>query len=377
MSDAAALTADLIRIDSVNPALAQAGAGEERIADYVSRWGAAHGLSVRRLGTVPGRPSVVLRAPGRGGGRTLMLNAHLDTVGTDGMADPFEPRVRAGRMYGRGSLDMKGSLAACLLTAVQSAHEGLRGDVVVTAVADEEHGSLGTEAAVAEISADGAVVTEPTDLELQVAHRGFSVLEVGFRGVASHTSKPDEGVNALAHLGRFLTAVEASDRLLRSRPPHPLLAHGSWQAVLASGGRELFTTPAWAAATIERRTLPGEDARAVEEEVVTLLAGLRANDRTVDGSVRTLVAREPFEAVDGSELEGELRKAIHTVLGKRPTRRGAPFWTDAALVAGVGIPTILFGPSGGGIHTPDEWVDLASVECVRRVLCELARTFCG
>lgn len=377
MRETAPLIEDLVRIDSVNPALDPTGGGEAEIADFVAGWARAHGLEVRTLDAVAARPSVIVRAPGGGGGRTLMLNAHLDTVGVAGMRAPFEPDVRDGRMYGRGTMDMKGSLAACLLAVADATSRDLRGDVVLAAVADEEHGSIGSEAAVAEVPADGAIVTEPTDLDIHVAHRGFSVFEVELEGKASHTSKPEQGTNALTHLGRLLAAIERHDDALRAAAPHPLLAHGSLQAVLASGGRELFTTPARASATIERRTLPGESADAVRYEVEELLARLGQDDPTFSADVRTLVAREPFEAPDGSAIEASLTSALRAVRGAEPRRLGAPYWTDAALVQAAGIPTVLFGPVGGGIHEPGEWLDVASVDVVRRVLNAAIDDFCG
>ena len=377
MRETAPLIADLVRIDSVNPALDPTGGGEAEIADYVAGWARAHGLEVRTLGAGAARPSVIVRAPGGGSGRTLMLNAHLDTVGVAGMRAPFEPDVRDGRMYGRGTMDMKGSLAACLLAVADATSRDLRGDVVLAAVADEEHGSIGSEAAVAEVPADGAIVTEPTDLDIHVAHRGFSVFEVELEGKASHTSKPEQGTNALTHLGRLLAAIERHDDALRAAAPHPLLAHGSLQAVLASGGRELFTTPARASATIERRTLPGESADAVRYEVEELLARLGQDDPTFSADVRTLVAREPFEAPDGSAIEASLTSALRAVRGAEPRRLGAPYWTDAALVQAAGIPAVLFGPVGGGIHEPGEWLDVASVDVVRRVLNAAIDDFCG
>jgi acetylornithine deacetylase len=369
----------LIRIDSVNPVLDPAHPGEAEIARFVRDWADARGLATRWLEPVPGRPSVIVRAEGRGGGRTLMLNAHLDTVGVTGMDAPFEPRLVGGRLHGRGAMDMKGSLAACLAVAAWAAgRDDLAGDVVVTAVADEEHDSLGTRAALAEERADLAVVTEPTDLALHVAHRGFALVEVELEGRASHTSQPERGVNALRQLGRLLAAMDARDAALRARPAHALLGHGSWQPVLAAGGHELFTTPAHAEVTLERRTLPGEDAaRGAQAEVEEVLAALGRDDPSLRARARTTVAREAFDAGDPAPAADALAEAARAVTGREPARLGAPYWTDAALVAEAGVPTVLFGPVGGGIHQPDEWVDAASVEVVREVLQALAQRVCG
>lgn len=371
---------DLVRIDSVNPDLDANHLGEAEIARFVAEWAGARGLLVEWLEATPGRPSMVVTAKGGGGGRNLLLNAHLDTVGVSGMEAPFEPVTRDGRMYGRGAMDMKASLAACLLAVDHARTLTLAGDVILTAVADEEHGSIGTQETLAHLRettrVDAAIVTEPSDLDLHIAHRGFALFEVEFSGKASHTSQPENGVNALLHLGRFLAAVERHDRELRSRPPHPLLAHGSLQAVLAAGGHELFTTPDSATATIERRTLPGESTAIVTAELRSLLDELSAEDPSVRAEMRTTVAREPFEATAAGELLESLRKASAAVRGEEPRLLGAPYWTDAALVAAEGIPTVLYGPVGGGIHQTGEWLDVDSAGTVLEVLERFIADFC-
>jgi acetylornithine deacetylase len=378
VSDVARLAAELVRIPSVNPALDPTGAGEADLARFVAAWADDRGLDTSWLGPAE-RPSVLVRLRGRGGGRTLMLNAHLDTVGVHGMDAPFEPRVRDGRMVGRGAMDMKASLAASL-SALHDLQRGepLRGDVVVAAVADEEHDSIGTRAALAALpQLDLAVVTEPTDLTLHVAHRGFAVVEVELTGRASHTSQPERGVNAVTHLGRLLGAVDEADRRLRATPAHPLLGHGGWQAVGASGGEELFTTPVAARATLERRTLPGEASASAEAEVDAMLAALTADDPRLGVAARTVVAREAFAVAADDPAVAAVAAAAEAVTGRAPERRGAPYWTDAALIAAAGVPTVLYGPVGGGIHQPGEWVDLASVDVLRRVLARLARDVCA
>lgn len=377
MNDLTRLIQDLVRIDSVNPALDSYRPGETELARFVLAWAQSRGLETQWLESVSGRPSVIVRAKGSGGGKTLMLNSHLDTVGVTGMVDPFEPRIEDGIMFGRGVMDMKASIAACLMTVEWAANQKLSGDVVFTAVSDEEHASIGTEEALQVVTADAAIVAEPTDLELHLAHRGFSIYEVAFRGKASHTSKPSEGVNALLHLGRLLWAAERHDRQLREREPHPLLSHGSLQPVLAQGGHELFTTPSSALVTLERRTLPGEDSITVRGELESLFERLRAEDPRLQADIRTLIAREPFETPAGSEIEAILADATFELRGQQPQRLGAPYWTDAALVGAYGIPTVLFGPIGGDIHQPTEWLDIASTETVLEVLKRTTARFCA
>ncbi len=367
------LIAELVSIDSVNPALDPDHPGETELARFVATWCEGRGLKVEWLESyAPGRPSVIVTAPGAGGGRNVLLYAHLDTVGVKGMPSPFTPRVEGGRMYGRGTIDMKASLAVCMLLLAAAAERGLAGDVVLMCVADEEHDSIGTREALAHLARTAklaaAIVTEVTSMELHVAHRGFALFEIEFEGKESHTSRPADGVNALTHLGRLLASVERHDGELRRRPPHPLLAHGSLQAVLAVGGQELFTTPSSATATIERRTLPGETAATTLAEMESLLAELTTVDPAVKPTVRQVLARSPFEVAPGAEVLELLAAAIAAETGAAPARRGAPYWTDAALIADAGIPTVLFGPIGGGIHQLDEWVDLGSVHAVMRVL---------
>jgi acetylornithine deacetylase len=353
--DVLELLSGLVAIDSVNPALVEGGAGEGEIAAFVGSWAASAGLGVQRFDGP--RPSVVVRAPGRGGGRSLLLCGHLDTVGVEGMSDPFVPRVEGDRLYGRGAYDMKAGLAACLLACREALGLGLRGDVIVAAVADEEHASLGVQEVLGAVRADAAIVTEPTHGEIVIAHKGFVWSELTVHGRAAHGSRPELGVDAivaaapvLARLGELDAALEAVS--------HPLLGRGSVHASLISGGDELSTYPARCVLSLERRTLPGETT--VEEEVAALLEGVR-------GESRTLLVREPFSIAPDAEIVQLVREAA----GEAPLV-GAPYWTDAAFIAAAGIPTVLFGPGGEGAHAVEEWVSLADTDAVARVLMDVA-----
>jgi len=362
VSEVADLAAALVRIDSVNPALISGGAGETEIAAFVVDWLARAGLEVEVIEPVPGRPSVLGIARGTGGGRTLMLNAHLDTVGTEAMESPFDARIDNGRLYGRGSYDMKGALAAAMLAVADAAALGLAGDVILTAVADEEVASLGTEAVLERVTAEAAIVCEPTDLQLAVAHRGFAGFEIETRGVAAHGSRPDLGVDAIAKMGSVLVALEELDRRLQAGRRHPLVGAGSLHASLIEGGQEYSSYPARCLLTGERRTLPGETAAEIE-------ADLRA--AAGEAEVRVLMSREPFEADEGDELVRTVGAAagVSGVVG-------VLFWTDAALVAAAGIPTVLFGPAGEGAHAALEWVDVSSLERCREVYVAVAAAVC-
>jgi acetylornithine deacetylase len=289
-----------------------------------------------------------------------MLNAHLDTVGVAGMKAPFEPRFEGGRLHGRGAYDMKGALAAIMDAAAKV--ENLRGDVIVTAVADEELASIGTIAVLERVNADAAIVVEPTELKLAVAHKGFVGFEIETHGVAAHGSRPQLGVDAIAKMGPALVALKALDEELHKGPRHPLLGPGSIHASLIEGGQEFSSYPARCLLTGERRTLPGETAGEIE-------ADLRA--AAGDAEVRLLVSREPFEVDEGHELV----RAVGAAAGTSAVI-GVPFWTDAALVAAAGIPTVLFGPAGVGAHAAVEWVDVGSLERCREVYAAVAAGVC-
>src|SRR3954470_527834 len=207
--DAGELTGRLVAIASVNPSLVSGGAGEEEIVQFIARWAADAGLEARVLEETPGRPSVLVRAAGRGDGRTLLLCGHVDTVGIEGMTAPHEPRVEGDRLYGRGAYDMKAGVAAALVACREAASLGLAGDVVVAAVADEEHSSLGVQEVLRHVTADVAIVTEPTELELVVAHKGFVWAEIEVAGRAAHGSRPHLGVDAIVKSGRLLTELGA------------------------------------------------------------------------------------------------------------------------------------------------------------------------
>ncbi|MFC4637105.1 ArgE/DapE family deacylase [Deinococcus hohokamensis] len=370
------LLSALVRLDSTNPSLVPEGAGETHIAQFVVAWLAAHGIPTELDEAAPGRYSVIARVRGTGGGRSLLLNAHLDTVGTEGMPAPFEPTIRDGRLYGRGAYDMKSGLAACLLALLEVRDAGLRGDVILTAVADEEHASLGMQSVLARVTADAAIVAEPTELQVCTAHKGFTWHEITTHGRAAHGSRPDLGVDAIAHMGRVLGQLESLGRDLQQREPHPLLGHGSLHASLISGGQELSSYPERCTLLVERRTLPGETPEQVTREIDALLAGL-AHEPQFYAEHRLTLARDPFGIAADAPIVQTLQRAAGQVLGQPPAVMGQTFWMDSAFLAAAGIPTVVFGPCGGGAHATEEWVDLASAEQCRQILTATIRAFCA
>jgi acetylornithine deacetylase/succinyl-diaminopimelate desuccinylase-like protein len=391
LGDAAvALTAELIAVDSVNPGLVPGAAGEVGIVEMLRRRLDRRGFrtEVVRAAGHDDRPSL-LASTGAGDGPRLVLNGHLDTVGVHGMREPFTPRLegdlRTGRLYGRGACDMKGGVAGLVVAAEMIGSEGVAGDVVLALVADEEDASLGTEAVIAHLLAtdrrpDACLVGEPTWLDLVVAHRGFAVMEVLLRGVPAHTSRPEAGVDAIAHLGRLLTAVTRHDSALTARAPHPLVGTGSLLASVVSGGEAPFTLAGSARAVLERRTLPGETVDDALAEVQALLVELGRDDPLFDPELSLVLAREPWEAGGdpaGTALGDAAARSLVASGRDEPARRGAPYWMDSALWGEAGVPTVVCGPAGEGLHAAEEWADLGQLRAYPVAVAELVRRFCG
>jgi len=371
------LTSDLVAIESVNPDLVSDGSGESAIAGFVASWLRSHGLVVEIVEAAPGRPSVVGALRGTGGGRSLMLNAHMDTVGAGGMTDAFKPRVESGRIYGRGAYDMKGSLAAIMVAAKEATNLGLRGDLIVTAVADEEVASLGTSAVLERFRADAAIVTEPTETRLCIAHKGFVWLEIETQGVAAHGSRPDIGLDAVARMGRVLTGVVDLDTTLGRQRGHPLLGTGSIHASRIEGGKELSTYPDRCVVSLERRTIPGEDGASALAELEGVIASAHHTDPQLAASVRILLQRPSSELQPDSELAAAVARSAEAVVGAHSDPVGVSYWMDMALLNDAGIPTVAFGPVGAGAHADVEWVDIASLEQCTRIYLKVAERMCG
>lgn len=375
MDSAIRLLRDLVAINSVNPTLVPGAPGEAAIADAIASEMRRLGLDVSVEEAAPGRPNVVGVLEGRAKGRSIMFCGHTDTVGVAGMENPFTPIERDGRLYGRGSQDMKAGVAAMIDAAGRLAQRGLgAGRVIVAAVVDEEHSSIGADALVQRWQADAAVVTEPTDLEIAVGHKGFAWVEVEVLGRAAHGSRPKEGEDAILRMGRVLAQLELLDRQLQLRPAHQLVGTGSLHASFVSGGRELSSYPDQATLQLERRTLPGEPESVALAEVESILAVLVRQDATFKGSARHVFSRPAYEVPPQHELPLALSKALEHV-GRSPRITGASFWTDAAVLGYAGIPSILFGPGGAGLHSTEEYVRLDDVVTCRDALVALAESW--
>jgi acetylornithine deacetylase len=371
--------ARLVQINSVNPSLVAGAPGEREIAEFIAASLASIGLKTEIFEPEPGRISVIGRLVGSGGGRTLMLNAHSDTVDAAGMAEPFSGAIRDGKLYGRGSFDMKGSLAACMAAAKALVDAGvrLRGDVVVAAVADEEYGSIGTSDLIRHIKVDGAIVTEPTALDVCLAHKGYLWIEVEITGRAAHGSKFDLGIDANMKMGAFLHELAMLERELRERPPHPLVGPPSLHAAILSGGSGLSTYAAQSTVKIERRTIPGETEAQAVREIQRIVDQLAASDADFHAAVRAFFVRDPFEVAPGAAIVKAVDAAAEKVLGRRAAHIGDTPWMDAALLQAAGVETVVFGATGAGAHADVEWVELESVEKLGEILAEAAVDYCG
>ena len=370
------LLRDLIAIDSVNPSLVPGASGESEIARAIARLLQAGGLDVEVQEVTPGRMNVIGVLQGKQKGRSLMLCGHMDTVGVIGMDAPFDPVVKDGRIYGRGSQDMKGGLTSMIAAALHLSRNGLKaGSVIVAAVVDEEYASIGADTLVTKWKADAAVVGEPTDMKIAVGHKGFEWVEITTEGVAAHGSRPRDGRDAIARMGRVLSRLEKLDREIQGRHAHPIMGTGSLHASMISGGRELSTYPDSCTLQMERRTITGEAERCAFGEVEKILQDLRKEDPEFRASAKFLFHRPPYETPVEHPLPSLIEIAV-THQGRKPERGGMTFWTDAAVLGHAGIPSVVFGPGGAGLHSISEYVLADDVLACRDALIELAQDFC-
>ena len=370
---------NLIQLDSRNPDLTPNVPGEKAISLYLCGLLEALGLEVHHDEVMPNRFNAVGIWRGTGGGHSLMLNGHTDTVNISGMSEPFSGAIRDGRVYGRGSQDMKSGVIA-MLAAVKSLRDAgvqLAGDVVVALVCDEEYASFGTIDVLKRYRTDSAIVTEPTDLILQRAHRGFIWYDVNVYGRAAHGSRYREGVDAILHMGRFLARLDQLEQSVRQRVPHPLTGVPSLHASIIEGGTEISVYPSHCRVQIERRTNPNETVEQNTAELQAILDELHAEDATFRATVEPTLWRPPFEVSASALIVQVTEQAMQACLGDVPPHGGASFWTDAALLAEAGIETVLLGATGAGLHSDEEWVELASVVKLAHILADVMVEYCG
>ena len=371
--DPLALTRSLVSTPSVNPQLEEGGNGEREAATLVAEWLDLWGLDTRITEISPNRFNVIAKLDGEG--PTLLLNGHLDTVGVGGMiVPPFDAKVEGGRIWGRGSCDMKAGLAAILATTKRLVEEGPRPNLIVAMTADEEHASLGMYALVDSFpSADFAIVTEPTRLAVMPAHKGFLWVRAVFEGRAAHGSRPDLGIDAIRHAALYVSALDDYGDQLTSRPAHPLLKHGSVHAGTIQGGSAASVYPDLCEIVLERRTMPGEKPEKVLQEFQRILDELSEREEDLSASLEQMLERPGTEVPEDSRLVQGLLEAGQGH-GIPPVVEGMTAWVDAALLNEIGIPAVCYGPGDiAQAHSADEWVELAQIEKCADVLESFAR----
>lgn len=376
----AELTAKLVAIDSRNPTFVPDAPGEHQAAFFLADLLANWGFDVSKQEVVAGRFNVLARA-GRAspGARSLMLNGHLDIVGVDGMTHPpFDPRVANGRLYGRGSADMKSGIAAMCVAARDAVARGIDGEVIIALVIDEEYESLGTRALIASgIRADAAVITEPTRLALCPAHRGFVWLRLDVHGRAAHGSRYDIGVDAITNAALIIAELDRFQGESLHERTHPLLGRGSLHMSLISGGSGLSTYPELCSLELERRTLPGETEQTFLKEVAAAIEMVREThpDLKVDVSVTT--SQGPSDVATDEPVMQAMSDALRQE--QLPPRiEGLSAWTDAALLNAAGVPAICFGPGDIALaHSATEFVLLAEIDAATRVLSRFVHSWCN
>ena len=377
--DALALTRALVAIDSRNPTLVPGGPGEgaaaHRLAEVLAEWG----FKVDLLEALPGRPNVLARIGGGVGGRSLLLNGHLDTVGVEGMSHaPWEPTERNGRLFGRGSADMKGGIAAMCAAAVRAAEGGLGGEVIIAAVIDEEFESQGTRHLIESgVTAHAAIVTEPTRLAIAPAHRGFAWLDVTVSGHAAHGSRYDLGVDAITGMAHLLAELDEFHRETLVKRTHPLLGHASLHAGVIAGGSGISTYPGHCTVSLERRTLPGERGADFTKEVETAIARVRSRFPDFAAKVTRGLTQEPNDVPADHPIVVALARTLEAV-GAPASIEGLSCWTDAALLSAAGIPAVCFGPGDIALaHAAEEYVPVVEVARAADVLTDVIRAWSG
>lgn len=375
--DAITLTRELVRIDSRNPSLVPGGPGEGTVArclhDVLAEWG----FRVELMEAAPGRSNVVARV-GSSDGPSLIFNGHLDVVGVEGMRHaPWDAGERDGRLYGRGSSDMKAGVAAMCAAAARAA-TSIRGEIIVTAVVDEEFESIGTRSVIERgIRADAAIVTEPTRLAIMPAHLGFVWADVITHGRAAHGSRWDLGVDAIRHAGLMLAELDRFDASELSSRSHPLLGRPSIHASLIEGGTGMSTYPERCVTRIERRTIPGETDEDVASELETLCERSRERSPSLRAEVCVTFSQAPSDVAISAPIVRALDAALRA--SGEPVRiEGMSAWTDAALLNAAGIPAICFGPGDITLaHAAEEYVRVDEIERATTVLARLATQWCA
>jgi len=364
MNDLTGTLARLISINSINPEWS--GPGEGEAGAFVREFLEKAGLEVWEDEVLPGRSNIIARLPGCDSSRAVLLEAHLDTVSVADMTiPPFDPVIKDGRLYGRGSCDTKAGLAA-MMTALTSLHAGGETppcDVYFAAVVDEENAFRGVLRLIdwmreRGIHPEAAIVAEPTELRAVSCNKGVLRWQIETRGVAAHSSKPHLGKNAIVAMAKVIDRLESHHATLRSRT-HPLVGEATCTISLIEGGAQVNFVPERCLITLDRRMLPGETGGSVLAEYEAILADFPAGEVIIHPP---RLSDEAMETPPDSPLMRSVG-AVLSELGLDPTPAGVPFGCDVTKLHRAGIPGIIFGPGSiDQAHAAVEWVDLDQVE---------------
>jgi acetylornithine deacetylase len=380
MVSTAQLLGDLVRLPSINPmgrGLSGPTIFESRVTNYVDAYLRNLGVPFERQAVAPERENIIARYEPPNATRTIVFEAHQDTVPVEAMiVDPFGGEVRGGRLYGRGACDVKGGMAAMLLAFTRLVRErpARSARVILAYTVDEEHTFLGVQRLVEDLKADAAIVAEPTMLNIVNAHKGVVRWHVTTPGRSCHSSRPEKGINAIYRMGKVLGAIERYAESLRLSASDPLLGPPTLSVGRIEGGLSVNTVPDFCRIEVDRRLIPGEDPLAAPRHFEEYLR--RQTDVDVPFCVATPWLHCPALSPAGSEaLVQKLSRSIELVAGPRAIE-AVPYGTDASSFAGVGIPAVVFGPGDiAQAHTADEWIELAQVDQAAEVLYRFACDF--
>lgn len=364
------LLCELISLPSINPAFLPAGnpyAGEERVADFLATNARRASLEVEVQRVLPQRGNLIVRLLPNGKVRQrLLLAPHLDTVGgTEVPGSLFTPVAKGDRVFGRGACDTKGSVAAMFGALCELAERKQRPshtEIIFAGLIDEESGQAGSRALVANgFKADLAIVGEPTRLKIVTAHKGALWLRLETRGKAAHGARPELGRNAVHAMARIVDLLETRYAAQLRRQRHPLLGHATINVGSIQGGKQPNIVPDACAILIDRRTLPSENNSQVIADLKNLL---REQDLSAQFH---FIQTGPCGSMEADLREPLIQQFFQSARQKAPC--GVDYFSDAGVLAGGGIPSVLFGPGDiAQAHTPDEWISLAQLERGKEML---------
>lgn len=368
---------DMIRIQSVNPHYGTDASGEAGMCDYLEARLRKRGISVRRQHVRPGRDNLIAELRVGKPENTLLLEAHMDTVSLGSMVDPLNPIIRDGKMYGRGSCDTKASLAGMVYALEQCAEhpERLANDLVLCAAVDEEHEYQGLRAFLElDMPFAGAVIGEPTEMGIVIAHKGCSRFAVHTHGVAAHSSMPEKGNSAIYQMMEVLRFIREQVEPELAERAHPLCGKPTIAVGTIVGGTQINIVPESCVIQVDRRIIPGEFA---DETMLQFEDQLRAftTGKGVDFSIEPLLLDWALDTPAHTGIVQYARLAAES-LGLPSALIGVPYGSDASKVLRKGIPSIVYGPGSiAQAHSREEWVPVEEVGQAAEFYLHLAQTF--